>query len=491
MTSPLASSTLPLGGATLPGGSPDPAAPQVPGGSHRKTMLGVALPGIAPINPGQPKSEPPPSPPAAAPAPAWQYGVPPKAAAYEPAPETAAAPSRPHRIPWLAALVIVLAAGLLTAAVVVFFLYRSRGAIEARLASDPEGRERLELSCPGCADGAKVTLGGVSALFRGGRAALALERKLPIGQNRIEVGIERSSGRSDKVELTVPVEYRVRAETAGLEQPAPHLDVRVQALPGTAVVVDGKPLALDAEGNASGEIAVAKELTGADSSVRTLERRVPYVITPPGGAPAAGEVSVRIGIVPLLVTSPGPSIVIDTPTFVLAGRTGKNATLTVEGRPITVDANGGFAQIMSVSSPGETNVVVRASAPEHAPRLVPLRVRRVESLAVEAAALRARSTTAYAAISENPDQKRGLAVALDGSVVEARTESFTTALILDVHGGCPKAPCLARVSWGAKLALAAGDPVGVYGVLTGSVDGPQSGTRIPSITADFVLKGRP
>ncbi|HEY3495044.1 MAG TPA: hypothetical protein VGK73_10180, partial [Polyangiaceae bacterium] len=201
----------PLAGATEPGGSNDPAQP----GGLRKTILGVALPGIAPMRPGIAKT--PSQPPAAAPAPsappAWQYGVPP-AAAYEPPPETAPVPSRPHRIPWLAALVIVLAAGLLTAAVVVFFLYRSRGAIEARLAGDPEGRERLELVCTGCADGAKVSLGGASAAFRGGRAALALERKLPIGQNRIEVAIERSPGRSDKVELTVPVEYRVRAETA-------------------------------------------------------------------------------------------------------------------------------------------------------------------------------------------------------------------------------------------------------------------------------------
>jgi hypothetical protein len=391
----------------------------------------------------------------------------------------------------MAALVIVLAAGLLTAAVVVFFLYRARGAIEAKLGSDAEGHERLELVCAGCADGAKVTLAGASAAFRGGRASLALERKLPIGQNPISVDIERSPGRPDKVELIVPVEYRVRAETAGLGDASPHLQVRVQALPGTAVVVDGKPLALDAEGNARADVSVVKELTGHDPGVRSLERRIPYVITPPGGAPAAGEVSVRIGVVPLVVTAPGPSIVIDGPTFILAGRTAKNASLTVEGRAITVDASGGFAQIMSVSAPGETSVVVRASAPDHAPRLLPLRVRRVDSLAAEAAAARARATTSYAAIAVNPDQKRGLAVALDGSVVDSRTEGFTTTLILDTSSGCSKAPCLARVSWGSKLALAAGDRLGVFGVLSGSVDGPQSGTRIPSITADFLLKGKP
>jgi hypothetical protein len=468
-------------------------APALAGAAHKKTIMGVARPGIAPLRPGIAKADvstPPPVPevPPAPPA-AWQPPLPPPAAVYDPLPTSSS--RRPHRIPWMAALVIVAAAGLLTAAGVVFFLYRARGAIEAGLASDAEGRERLELVCRGCKDGTKVSLGGASAVFRGGRAALPIERRLPIGHNRLEVDIERSPGRSDKVELDVPVEYRVRAETAALGEADPRVQVRVQALAGTAVVVDGKPLVLDGEGNASGDVSVAKELTGAEAGVRTLERRIPYVITPPGGAPAAGEVSVRIGIVPLLVTAPGPSIVIDTPTFVLSGKTAKNATLTVEGRPITVDANGGFAQIMSVSAPGETNVVVRANAPEHAPRLVPLRVRRVDSLAAEAAAARARATTAYSAIAENPEQKRGVAVALDGTVVDARTENFTTTLIVDVTSGCAKAPCLARASFGGKQALAAGDPIGVFGVVAGAVDGPQSGTRIPSITADFLLKGRP
>jgi hypothetical protein len=75
--------------------------------------------------------------------------------------------------------------------------------------------------------------------------------------------------------------------------------------------------------------------------------------------------------------------------------------------------------------------------------------------------------------------------------VEARSESFTTALVMDVKSGCKAPPCLARVTWGAKAVLASGDPVSVFGVVQGSVDGPRSGTRIPAVVADFVLKGRP
>jgi hypothetical protein len=467
------------------------AAPTV-----RKTILGVARPGIAPLNPGQLKEPSPPAPAFAPqlppqPAASWQgaqYGL--------PAPDLGPLPVRPplpvgatRRIPALAALSIVAAAALFTAAIVALFLHRSRGAIEAKLGMDGEGRERLELVCRGCEDGVKAKLGAVSATFQGGRATLLLDRKLPVGPNRVAIDLERAAGRTDTVELSFPVEYRVRADLTGLDQSPPRLSVRVQALSGTAVVVDGKPVVLAADGSGSAEIPVTKELTGSDPSVRSLERRIGYVITPPGGAPASGEVSVRIGITPLLVQAPGPSIIIDTPTFVLSGRTAKAASVTVEGRPISVDSAGGFAQIMSVSAPGETNVVVRASAPEHAPRLVPIRVRRVDNLAAEAAALRGSATSSFAAL-EKPDDKRGLSVALDGSVIEARTESFVSILLLDVKSGCSTPPCLARVSLGTKLGFAESENVSVFGTLLGSVEGPKSGTRIPAIHADFVLKGR-
>jgi hypothetical protein len=122
---------------------------------------------------------------------------------------------------------------------------------------------------------------------------------------------------------------------------------------------------------------------------------------------------------------------------------------------------------------------------------VPVKVRRVQSLAAEAASLRTRATTSYAALQAAPEGQRGLAVALDGSVVEARAEAFTTVVLLDVKSGCGAPPCLARVNVGEKLALKQGGVVSVFGSVTGAVDGPRAGTRIPAIAADFVLKGRP
>jgi hypothetical protein len=291
------------------------------------------------------------------------------------------------------------------------------------------------------------------------------------------------------------VDFRVRADTSGLSQAPPRIVVRVEAVPQTAAVVDGKPLTLAAAPGGtevgSAELDITKALSGSSSVVGLFERKIPYVVTPPNGSPTRGDVSVRVGVTPLVVQAPGPSIVVEGATFVLAGHTSKDATVTVEGRPITVDAAGAFAQMMSVSSLGETNITVRADAKDQAPRLVPVRVRRVQSLAAEAALVRANATTSYAAIVRDPESQRGIAVALDGNVVEARVDAFTSVLLLDVKSGCPSAPCLARVTVGEKMPLKDGASVSAFGTITGAVDGPHQGTRIPTIAADFVLKGRP
>jgi hypothetical protein len=469
-----------------------PPPPDVPGNaamtvslkkqhSGPKTILGVARPGIAPLNPGMAKAEPVTSMPATAPGAAWS----------EPSEDLPPATPRKRRVPWIAVIAILGAAVLASAGIVTILLYRARGNVETRLVADQSGQDRLELTCPGCLDGAKAMLGSASGTFKAGKATLALSRPLPVGEHRLELSIERAPGRADQVEVTVPVDFRVRPDTTKLSETPPRVEARVTARAGSAVVVDGRPLSLGADGSATLAIDVSKDLTGAEASVKTLERRIAYSVTPPGGTPHTGEMLVRIGIAPLVVQAPGPSIVIDGPGFVLAGRTAKNAVVTVEGRPISVDPTGNFAQMMSVSSNGETTVIVRANVPDLAPRLSLLKVKRVASLAAEATLARARSTTDYGALAANPDGQRGLGVALDGSVVDARNDGFTTLVVMDVRSGCKAPPCLARVTWGGKVALLSGDPVSVFGVLEGAVEGPRTGTRIPAVAADFVLKGRP
>jgi len=462
-----------------------------------KTILGVARPGIAPLNPGQPKAPLPPS--AVEPVQSTPRMVPsakPRQASRAPnSPRPAAAlrntPSRPiekRRIPLVAALAMIGAAGLFAAALVVWLFYHGHGPIEARASALPDGSEKLELTCVACEDGSVARLDAASAPFRATHATLALSRPLKVGENPMTITLVNPRGKQSFVDVSVPVAFRVRGDTSGLDAATPELRVLVSALPGSVVTVDNKPLPLNAAGEGSYAIDVSALVTGFDPNVKSLERRVPYAVTPPTGTTQEGTVTLQTGITPLVLDAPGPSVVLDGSNFVLAGRTAKAGALTVGDRPITVDPTGRFAQMMNVSAPGETTIMLRATSKESAPRLFPLRVRRVDSLAHEAERVRARATSSYSAIAEQTENKRGWTVALDGSVVDARTENYSTVVVMDVQSGCVRAPCLARVSYGAPFNLSRGDKLSAFGSLDGVVDGPRTGSKIPQIRADFLIK---
>jgi len=115
-------------------------------------------------------------------------------------------------------------------------------------------------------------------------------------------------------------------------------------------------------------------------------------------------------------------------------------------------------------------------------------VKRVDSLAREAERVRQRATSNYDAIADQAGTKRGWAVALDGVGVDARTENYNTVIVMDVQSGCAHAPCLARVTYGAPYTMLPGDKLSTFGEVVGLVDGPRSGSKIPEIRADFLIK---
>ena len=504
-------SPLPDGsGYPTPPPPPPGAAPRLgPGGTvphlspHQKTMMGVARPGIAPLNPGQakPAAPLPAAPPAAGYAPPGLLppGAPSVAGANAAASASArplAAANRPSRsdppakqgIPALAAVAMVGAAGLFAAAAVVWLFYRGHGSIEARATALADGKEQLELSCAACEDGTVARLDAANATFAAHHASLPLSRPLRVGENPITIALVGPRGKQSFVDISVPIAFRVRGDTSGLDAPTPELRVLVSAVAGSSVSVDGKPVILNAEGEGRYVLDVSAEVTGLDASVKTIERQVPYIVTTPNGSSQTGSVSLRAGITPLVIDAPGPAVLLETSNFVLAGRTAKGGQLTVSDRPITVDPTGRFAQMMNVSAPGETTIIIRATGKDTAPRLFPLRVKRVDSLTHEAERVRQRATSNYAAIAEQPESKRGWAVALDGLTVDARTENYSTVIVMDVQGGCAHAPCFARVTYGAPFSLSQGDKFSAFGEVVGVVDGPRSGSRIPEIHADFLIK---
>jgi hypothetical protein len=456
--------------------------------TEKRTLLGVARPGIAPTKPREPKPQPLQS---ASPEPAPQWAPP----LPEPAPSDLDQPPWPQGTPAMSrtprALWIVIGAACVLVGVGVgalWWVFRDQGPIRAQAALDAQGRDVLKLVCEKCVDGTTVTLEKQSAIFTAQQAALTLSKPLPLGSNSLEVELSPpNSGAHDRISLSVPVLFRVRGDLSTLQQDPPKVSVNVEALPGTRVVVDGQNVSLTPNGTARYEVDVSKDLTGQNAKVASLKRTLRYSLTPPRSDTEEGQVELQLAITPLLVQAPGSSIVLETADFTLAGQTQPGATLSVSGRAIPVDVSGRFAQLMNVSSVGETTILVRASAPDRAPRMVPIRVRRVESLKAEARRLKPQSIDNYAALVASPTPSADSHVLVGGTVVEARPQGYTTVLLLDVPSGCAQRPCLARVVHGAKLDCRDEEHVTVGGYLSRIVDGPRAGSRIPELHADFVM----
>ncbi len=469
-------------GVPIPGSAqPGPGAPPPPAKPNR-TMLGVAIPGIAPTHAGVERAAPPP--------PVLRQAIeiapmPPPLVDDEPLPPPPIVPRR--RGAPLAIVASVVAVLALAAGITLAVIWKKKP-LEAQPRVDAQGKEELHLRCEGCPDGTVVGLDGAQAPFKGGEADLPLVNPLKVGDNSLKLHLDRPNlGRDETVTLVVPVLYRVRADLSEIGAAHPAINVRVEALPGSDVQVDGKPVALDANGNGAYALDVAGDTEGPADEKRTIDRTVPYVVTPKGGQAQRGTVTARVDVVPLHLDAPGSRPVIEASTFHLAGKTLRGASLTANGRPVSLDADGSFAEPFDAPALGDLPVELRASAPSMAPRTAHLVVKRVEHLAEEAKAREQTKPLGYDAIAADIASASGRDTIVEGEIVEARTTQQQTLALIDDIRGCEHAPCLVRVVYGGETKLKHGDFARAYGRVTRAV-AAASGT-VPEVEADFVLLG--
>jgi hypothetical protein len=491
-----------------------PVAGSVP--SAAPTMLGVAMPGIAPLHPGEaPPDEPAPEPRAASPrdvrnaaelgatgAPVLRGWTPPPAPSMGPDPRAHRPKDRARRAPQpppapssRRALYVVGAAGVLAVGAVLFaVLWPSAPPLTARARVDAAGREGVEITCPTCPDGTTIAIGDAKASMTGHVAQVPLAAPLTVGENRLKVAIDRpGGGRDETVGVNVPLAYRIRPDLETLQGERPALQIVVEAQAGTAVTLGGKPVAL-AAGRALETVDVTDAVTGPSDEVTTLSRQVPYSVKPKDGVAEQGMVNVSVSVVPLHLDAPGPSAVIDGKTFVLAGRSLKGAEVSAAGRPIQVKPDGTFAQVMNVSSVGATQIEVRARLANMAPRITRIDVRRVDDLAVAAREFAAQSPLGWADVAPNPAAVAGKPVLLGGEVVDVRRQNHQTVMLLDVGSafGCKatagSSPCHVRLVQGADNDVKQGAEMRAFGHVTRafSVAGRPD---IPEVWVDFTLKG--
>jgi hypothetical protein len=471
-------------GVAMPGIAPShsnaPADPSMLK-SEKSTMLGVAVPGIAPIHGGRapapmPERRPPPQ---IVPAPA--------PLALEPIPEGPMIPQK-RGVPVLAVIAMLIGVTIVLGGVGAFVALRGGGPLTAQPQLDEAGHESLKLGCPTCPDGTEVSLGTSKATVQTGSAVLQLPAPLSIGDNDLTLKIDRpGAGRDEDVKIHVPVAYRVRADLTTLAAKPPAITVRVEAVPGSEAIVDGKPLALDAQGHGAYAIELGADAEGTANESKTFERKIPFTITPKGGQAETGSLGARTSIVPLHLDAPGQILYTDKTTAPIAGQAPPGATVTVDGAAAPVDAQGKFAARMDLAAAtGEKTIAIVASSPPLAPRTVHAKIVRVASLEDAAKDLAGQSPIAYDAFGADPNASAGKNAIVEGEVVDARSGPGHTVLLVDEKKACSKGTtCLVRIVHGEDDKLARGDTVRAFGRVIGAVSA--NGKTVPDIEASLVL----
>jgi hypothetical protein len=461
------------------------AARPMPVGEPKKTMLGVAMPGIAPLAPGVAKDEDP----VYAPLPRYEpepYAPAPQAR--QRVPQTGPRPSHSHT-----PAIVAIGGGvlLLVGATVFALLWRSPAPLSAEPRVDATGRDALHITCASCPDGTELSSDGARATVKDHAADLTLASSLRVGNNRYTVVVKRPlGGRDENAELAIPIGYRIRPDLAPLDSDRPVLRIAVESTASTPLKIADTPITLDALGRAVFDVDVTKECSGPSDDAVVLDKSIPYEA---GGGDRAerSTVSVRIPIPVLHLDAPNLHAVVQTDTVLLAGRTTRGARVLVGGQPLPTAADGTFAARVPVA-PGTSDVVVRASATGHASRVAHLEVQRVARLADAATEFATKAKLTFAEAFANPEGGVGQPIVLDGKVVEARAQSHSTVALLDIGKACTSPPCLARVAFAGDETITRDEALRVLGHVVRPARRAASDTKQPvlDVAADFFLRGK-
>jgi hypothetical protein len=346
--------------------------------------------------------------------------------------------------------------------------------------------EVLDVRCPSCPEGTILRLGDAQGTVTEKKATIPLKTPLAIGDTPLKIQVDRPGrGRDETVGVTARIAYRIRPDLTMLEADRPAIQIVVEAMQGSKVSLDGEDVPLR-DGRAVRTIDVSKDLEGASASSDTLARKVSYTVTPPDGAEEKGIVAVNATVLPLVIDAPGPGIVTDQSTFILAGKTLPGAMISAAGRGLDVGADGTFARTMNVSSVGATQIEVRAKMPGKAPRFTKINVERVSSLDAAATEFMAKKPIAYADMAKATDLPKGTLVALDGEVAEVRPQANSSLVVLRAKTGCTTdKTCPVRLSVGFRVTLKRDDKLRVFGTSAGTV--ADGATSVPAVDVAFLL----
>ena len=186
-----------------------------------------------------------------------------------------------------------------------------------------------------------------------------LEQRLDEGANDLELIVMDSAGNRSsvirRVTLVVaPPDIAVENPPENLWINQKLLSVQGRVPPGTSLTVNGREATVDEEGRYSvdvlleeGENTLLIEATDGVGNVATIDREVYLKTRPPA----------------LSLSSVSEGMEIDEPSLLVVGQTEVGASLTLNGRMVAVDSQGGFNGLVNLV---EGNNLVKAEALDRA-----------------------------------------------------------------------------------------------------------------------------
>jgi len=467
-----------------------------------KTLLGMALPGIAPAQPGAHAPDNSAAVPAQPRARMPSVGertvrlqvpyVPPPAPLKDmPAPTMALI--RPRRGLPLGPVAAAAAGLVVLVGAILFAVFGQATTITAQPHVSAEGRDVLRLTCDRgrCRDGTIASIGDARSTFASGECELTLPAPLELGDNTLQLSLYRDgSSRSESIRLVVSLAYRINVDLSTMQSAKPAITVRVKARPSTVVTVGNTNVTLDDKGLGAYVLDESASTLGPAEQSRIISADVPYAVTPSGRAPERGTVTARVSVAPLSVDAPVVNSVVEDDDVVVAGRAAKGASVTVDGAVASVNADGSFESTVHLDGLGKRSFDVRSGTNALAPRTIHLDVTRVNKLADSAREFEALGCVGYDDVLGQLATRTGQPIVVDGKVLDLRVGGHRTMALVDDRRGCTKERCYARVIIARDTSLTNGQSVRAYGHVVRAFSMP-GGQSVPEVEAAFTIVGKP
>jgi hypothetical protein len=347
------------------------------------------------------------------------------------------------------------------------------------------GVESLEVEAPGSQPGTKARFIGVEQPLNAGRTRFPLKADaLTIGDNRLAIDLIEKGGSVDSSTVTLKLAYRVRLDTSKLAAPVPEVEVVVDAIPGSKVLLDGVGLALNEHGHAVRAYPIAAQAGGVFAFTAK------YRVEPPSEPAEESKLELSLPLASMQIGRPGPDTVTDQAAIEVAGAVETGAQVDVAGQAVEV-IDGRFYHRVPLPEPGTHVLKVVARAKGKAPRIAEIKVQRVADLTLAAASFIPDAALTYARIAQNPAMYRGQKVAFDGRVYNVEVDagkSVLQMLVLDCPG---QSRCPLWVEYPQATEATLDSWVRVLGVVAGEQQfrSKQGAVQtVPSVHAQYVLK---